>query len=137
MEEDGGKTEFLEQLVEYGMLDSKANGITQKVSKEGEGNLSPKQRFIFGRVIERFATAECMRCCQEISWSEMFEAHMNGGYCGRCVHYICDDLADMGMSWEDMYGDDTSVFLHDLYELYKITQSEREKKTPKREGFFN
>lgn len=137
MDEDDGKRAFLEEVVEYGMLDSTANGITKTVIKEGEGSLSDKQRYVFeNRVIGPFTTGECKRCCCDISWSEMFEVHLNGGYCGRCVHHLCDDLADIGKSWEDVYGDDTGVFLHDLYELHKITERERKRKAPKRRGFF-
>ncbi len=138
MDEDDEKIGFLEEVVEYGMLDSTASGITKKVIKEGEGGLSDKQRYVFEkRVIERFSTPECKRCQDDIPWSEMFEAHMNGGYCGRCVHGLCDDLADIGESWEDVYGDDTSVFLRGLYELHQITEKERQKDQPKRRGFFN
>jgi len=138
LDEDDGESAFLEELIEYGMLDSTANGITRPVIDKGESGLSDKQRYVFEKqVIERFSTTECKRCQGDIAWSEMFEAHMNGGYCGRCVHGLCDDLADLGKSWEDVYGDDMGVFLKDLYELHQITQKEHKKKEPKRTAFFN
>jgi hypothetical protein len=138
MDEDDGITGFLEELVDYGMLDDTANGITKRVIAQGESGLSDKQRYVFEkRVIERFSTPECTYCHDDIPWPEMFDAHMNGGYCGRCVHRLCKDLADIGKTWEDVYGADEDVVLQDLYELHKITKNEQERKAPKRRGFFD
>ena len=38
LDEDDGKSAFREELVEYGMLDGTANGITKKVIREGVDN---------------------------------------------------------------------------------------------------
>jgi len=137
MDEDDGKIGFLKDLLDYGMLDAKADGIARQVI-DSKRTLSEKQEYIFDkRVIDRFTTPECERCHDDIPRSEMLKAHKNGGYCGRCVHDLCGELDDIGQSWEDVYGDDMGVFLRDLWELHQITESEEKKKAPKRRGFFN
>jgi hypothetical protein len=73
-------------------------------------------------------TAECKRC--------QGESHKNGGYCGRCVKDLCDDLAAIGKLWEEVCGDDKGVFMRDLAWLHQMTEGDRKRKAPKDQGFI-
>jgi hypothetical protein len=77
--------DFLQQLVDGGELEGAALGITKQVISNGEQSLSDKQSFIFQRdVIKKFAEDDCVRCGNEIPWSEKYFAIESGGLCSWC-----------------------------------------------------
>lgn len=89
IEEDDGFSDFLRQLLELEHLEGTTAGITKLVIDKGEDALSDKQRFVFKRdVLDVFAVEACEICGNEIPWSEMYEAHDNGGVCGYCTHMM-------------------------------------------------
>jgi len=89
---DDGYQEFLREVLDTGELDKVAEGITRLVLDKGEESLSPKQQHVFQKyVMEVYATKECKRMACDIPWSEMLEAHRNGGYCSWCAKMMCND----------------------------------------------
>jgi cyclopropane fatty-acyl-phospholipid synthase-like methyltransferase len=84
--DDEGYDDFLREVLDSGRLDGPASGILRLVLDKGERVLSEKQQHVFQKYItETFVTEKCKRCGANIPWSEMFEAHDNGGYCSWCV----------------------------------------------------
>ncbi len=84
---EDSRDDFLQQLIDAGWLEGPALGITKLVIDRGEDVLSAAQKFVFKRdVLDVFVIPECSRMGCEIPWSEMFEAHDNGGMCGYCDH---------------------------------------------------
>jgi hypothetical protein len=84
--DDEGFHDFLREVLDSGQLDQAATGITRLVIDKGEDALSDKQKHVFKKyVLDAFTTKECRRCHLEIPWSEMLEAHDNGGLCSWCV----------------------------------------------------
>lgn len=79
---------YLEQLIESGRLDSTQSGITKLVIDKGYDVLSPRQRKVFGYMIDTNTVESCERCGISIPWCEMLEALDNGGYCSYCQHMI-------------------------------------------------
>jgi hypothetical protein len=83
------KKAFLRRLISRGHLDQAALGVTRQVIDRGEASLSLKQRFVFKHdVLDVFVTAECKGCGSNVSWSEMYPAYHNGGYCARCAYNL-------------------------------------------------
>jgi hypothetical protein len=81
------RNDFLRELIFNDRLYGTALEITRRVIEWGEGALSEKERYVFQRnVIEVFVTDECSRLGCRIPWSEMYQAHDNGGRCGDCRH---------------------------------------------------
>lgn len=79
-------SDFLQQLVDRDHLEGAALGITKLVIDKGDDFLTDKQRYVFRtEVLEVFVRESCVRGCS-IPWSEMYEAHHNGGLCSYCAH---------------------------------------------------
>ncbi|USH04372.1 hypothetical protein K6Q96_21790 [Grimontia kaedaensis] len=91
MEEDDGYKDFLQSLISNGHLEGAAEGITKKVIAEGVDSLSSKQKWLFDKNVENYITSECKRAGCDIPWSEMYEAHDNGGICSWCAHMNAKD----------------------------------------------
>ena len=88
IEEDGGFSEYLTYLVENGHLEGAALGIAKLVIDKGEEALSPKQKYVFHEhVIKPNTVSECMRCGNDIPWSEMIEA-VDSKLCGYCAYQV-------------------------------------------------
>ena len=80
------KKAFLQELIKNGDLDEAALEMTKQVIAEGEDGLTPAQKFAFERnVLRKFVTQECQSGC-DISWSEQYEALLNGGFCFYCYY---------------------------------------------------
>ena len=91
-DEDAEFAEFLRLLISMKHLDGAVEGITKLVINKGLGALTDKQRYVFDRdVADPYITEECSRCGSNIPWSEMYEAHDNGGLCGWCDHMLSKD----------------------------------------------
>jgi len=87
IEDDGGYTDFLQQVVDMKHLEDPALGITKQVIDKGEDSLSDKQRFVFKKeVINEFTVADCSRCGNPVPWSEMYDAVTDHGMCNYCWH---------------------------------------------------
>ena len=90
--DDEGYSDFLREVLESDGLDEVAAGITRLVLDKGEQALSEKQQHVFQKyVVKEFVTPECSRCHADIPWSEMFEAHGNGGLCSWCEKMECNE----------------------------------------------
>jgi len=75
---------FLQELLDLGLLEKAAAGITKKVIAEGDDSLSEKQLYAFNtHVVDKFAK-KCSRCGINIPWSEMSAAYDNSGKCSWC-----------------------------------------------------
>ena len=91
LKRNAGFTEFLLEIVESGQLKDAALGITEQVIAEGKSSLSAakaslskSQRWTFTNYVENVYVKEnCQNGCP-IPWPEMFAAHKNGGWCGKC-----------------------------------------------------
>jgi hypothetical protein len=80
------KRAFLQELIKNDDLDEAALEITKQVIAEGENSLTPAQKFAFQRnVLRKFVTQKCQNGC-DISWSEQYEALLNGGFCFYCYY---------------------------------------------------
>ena len=80
------KRAFLRELIKNDDLDGAALEITKQVIAEGENSLTPAQKFAFQRnVLRKFVTQKCQNGC-DISWSEQYEALLNGGFCFYCYY---------------------------------------------------
>jgi hypothetical protein len=89
---DDGYRAFLREVLDTGDLGGVAEGITRLVLDKGEHILSPKQQHALQRyVVEVHVTEECKRCGCPVPWSEMLEAHTNGGYCSWCDKMMSND----------------------------------------------
>lgn len=82
---------FLEQLIGSGRIEGTEAGITKYVIDKDYDSLSPKQKFVFDRMINENTLNECKRCGCDIPWCEMLEALDNGGYCNYCQHMMEKD----------------------------------------------
>ncbi len=90
--DDEGYSDFLREVLDSGRLNEPAVGITHLVLDKGEGGLTEKQQHVFQKyVVKEFVTEECTRCHGDIPWSEMFEAHDNGGVCSWCAKMMSND----------------------------------------------
>jgi hypothetical protein len=80
------KRAFLQELIKNDDLDEAALEITKQVIAEGEDSLTPAQKFAFQRnVLRKFVTQKRQNGC-DISWSEQYEALLNGGFCFYCYY---------------------------------------------------
>ncbi len=80
---------FLQQVIDGDHLEGASLGITKLVIAKGKAALSPRQAFVFKRDVENvYLSNECDNCGNDIPWSEMYEAHDNGGNCGWCAHAL-------------------------------------------------
>ena len=79
---------FVEDLIKFDRLDDKEAGIAKRMLDKGYDSLSPKQKYVFDKMIENNCIEECKRCSCDIPWSEMLEAFDNGGYCNYCQHMM-------------------------------------------------
>jgi hypothetical protein len=80
------KRAFLQELIKNDDLDETALEITKQVIAEGEDGLTPTQKFTFQRnVLRKIVTQKCQNGC-DISWSEQYEALLNGGFCSPCSY---------------------------------------------------
>ena len=80
------KKAFLRELIKNDDLDEAALEMIKQVIAEGEDGLTPTQKFAFERnVLRKFVTQECQSGC-DISWSEQYEALLNGGFCFSCSY---------------------------------------------------
>lgn len=79
---------FVEDLIKFDRLDDKEAGIAKRMLDKGYDSLSPKQKYVFDKMIENNCIEECKRCACDIPWSEMLEAFDNGGYCNYCQHMM-------------------------------------------------
>ncbi|WP_152560406.1 hypothetical protein [Arenimonas donghaensis] len=87
VEDDGGFSDFLQEIIDGGHLEGAALGITKLAIDKGSDALSAKQRFVFERdVLGEFVKDGCSRCESNIPWSEMYAALDNGGLCNYCWH---------------------------------------------------
>lgn len=85
-EDDDGKSDFVSDLLEAGMIEGPAEGIAKQWLEKGDVSLSPKQLQIFEKyVLDANDPGACKRGC-DIPWSEKFEALDNGGWCSYCAH---------------------------------------------------
>jgi len=75
---------FLKELIYGHRLDDPALGIAKFVIDNGYDSLSSKQRFVFEKAMDDYCYDECMRCGNDIPWSEMSSAEDNGGICSWC-----------------------------------------------------
>lgn len=90
--DDEGYSHFLREVLNSGRLDNRTVGITRLVLDKGENGLTDKQQHVFQKyVVKEFVTEECTRCHGEIPWSEMFEAHDNGGICSWCAKMMLNE----------------------------------------------
>ena len=97
--DDDGRTGFLKEVVEYGMLDAKAKGITRQVIDKGESGLSDKQCFIFQRVIEQLFDARMHALpLRHPLVGDVPCAHERRLLRAVQVTVICHDMADIGHS---------------------------------------
>ncbi len=85
--DNGDFTDFLQRLINRGVLEGAAEGITKFVIDKGLQRLTPKQMYVFNQyVLGEYVFQECSRCSNEITWSEMSAALDNGGLCNYCWH---------------------------------------------------
>ena len=79
------KKAFLQGLIKNDDLDEAARD-DKAGNRRGEDGLTPAQKFAFERnVLRKFVTQECQSGC-DISWSEQYEALLNGGFCFSCSY---------------------------------------------------
>ena len=76
--------DFLKTLIELGMIEGAALGISRLVIDQGTESLTVKQAAVFDRhVIRPHAIQRCPISMDEMRWSEMLH---HDGLCARC-HY--------------------------------------------------
>lgn len=85
--EDGFEN-FVSQLINSSYLEQIESGIAKCMLDNGYNKLSPKQKNVFNRMINKYSTEYCKQCAAPIPWTEMYEAYENGGYCSVCEHTI-------------------------------------------------
>ncbi|MCE0850501.1 hypothetical protein LU689_11310 [Pseudomonas asiatica] len=86
-DDDDGKSGFVSELIEAGMLEGAAEGIARQWLEKGDESLSEKQRFIFDTyVLNANDPGSCARGC-DIPWSEKFQA-LDSGMCSYCAHVL-------------------------------------------------
>jgi hypothetical protein len=94
IEDDNGFRDFLQQVIRH--LEGTALGITRQVISSGQESLSDKQAFVFKKyVLDEFTVSECLRCGDEIPWSEMYYAATEHSMCSWCSH-----MSDKNGSWD-------------------------------------
>lgn len=83
--EEDDFSDFINQVIIMKHLDSKEEGIAKLMLDTSYSHLSGKQRFVFdNNVVEPFYVESCEMCASPVPWTEMYEAHDNGGYCSWC-----------------------------------------------------
>ena len=87
-----GRTEFLQELLNYGHLEGTHAGVARRFIAQGEDSLSSKQRLILDvYVLGQFKDEICLRCQREPEWEDMYEVALGEGYCGSCLHRMSKD----------------------------------------------
>ncbi|WP_231491329.1 hypothetical protein [Pedobacter sp. Leaf170] len=83
--EEEDLNDFLIELVQLNCLDNPALGITKLVISKGYKELSPKQQYVFKEGIDYHYTDKCVRCDNDIPWSEMSAAedHEMCSWCAK------------------------------------------------------
>jgi hypothetical protein len=78
-------TDFLQELLDEGVLSGAAEGITKKVVADGHMEaLSEKQNEVFEEYVLNKYAKPCTSCGTEMPWSELSAARDNGGLCSWC-----------------------------------------------------
>lgn len=77
---------YLKELISSNRLEDKESGIAKLAIDKGCEVLSPKQRYVFDKIVENYCVSSCSRCGSDIPWPEMLDALDNGGLCGYCRH---------------------------------------------------
>ncbi len=91
-QEESDMNDFLQLLIDDGLLENPALGITKKVISEGINSLSDKQEYCFRKQVLDLYTYECCSICSgEIFWHEMYQAYDNGGSCSYCNYMLNKD----------------------------------------------
>lgn len=79
--------DFLKCLMDEQKVDeSKESGIIRLVIDKGFNSLTDKQKFVFERAIRPYVFDECLKCGNDIPWSEMLAAEDNSTLCSWCQH---------------------------------------------------
>jgi len=85
--EENDFKEFLQDIVNLEVLESKEIGIAKLVIDKGYNFLTKKQKYVFDKnVVGFYYIEECKRCSINIPWSEMLNAYDNNNMCGYCEH---------------------------------------------------
>ena len=87
-----GRTDFLQELLDYGHLEGTHAGVARQFITQGEDSLSSKQRLILERYVFReFYGHTCSRCQRQPEWEDMYEVALGEGYFSRCLHEMSKD----------------------------------------------
>lgn len=65
---------------------SKEEGIAKLVMDKGFESLTDNQKYVLEQSIKPYLTDKCLRCDENIVWSEMLFAEDNGRLCSYCYH---------------------------------------------------
>ena len=84
---------YLEELINSGRLETVEEGICKHARTKGYGSLSPKQKFVFDKMMDDYYVGSCQVCGDSISWHEMLDTVDNGGTCPHC-QYVWQKIED-------------------------------------------